>query len=154
MEDLGTHILIVDDESEIRDIFSERLEAMGYVCFAAPNGEAALQVMATERVDLALVDLRMPGMSGQVLFEHMVAQYRDIAVIFVTAMDDVDIAVRNLKLGAHDYLVKPVPLRRLRKAIEEALHSRKTERSRKRSCWLWTGSGADSSSNVPGRWPL
>lgn len=122
MENLETHILIVDDESEIRDIFRESLEAMGHVCFAAPNGEAALQVMATEKIDLALVDLRMPGMSGQVLFEHMVAQHRDVAVIFVTAMDDVDIAVRNLKFGAFDYLVKPVPLRRLRQAIEEALH--------------------------------
>ena len=119
-----SHILVVDDEYEIRYVFKESLEESGYACHVASSGDAALQVLATETVDLALVDIMMPGMSGLTLFERIMERYPDVAVIFITGMNDVNIAVRHLKHGACDYLVKPVTLGRLKQAVEETLDKR------------------------------
>ncbi len=120
-----THILVVDDEDGIRDLFKDNLEEQGYICHAAPSGDAALEVLANDRVDLALVDVMMPGMTGLSLFQHVKERYPGVAVVFVTAMDDLDLAVDYLKNGAYDYVVKPVTRRRLQQVVEEALERRR-----------------------------
>ena len=119
-----SRILIVDDEEEIRGLFKETLEESGYTCFSASGGNAALQALAAEEVEVVVTDIMMPGMSGLTLFEHIQERYPDIAVIFVTAMDDVSLAVQKLKAGAYSYLVKPVTLRRLKQEVREALDKR------------------------------
>lgn len=124
MSDQSAKILILDDEKEIREMFKETLEDRGYLCRTAASGEEALEMLEEESVDLLLLDIVMPKMSGLTFFEHAKEQDPDIAVIFITALDDVDLAVRNLKHGAFDYLVKPVPVKRLHKAIEEVLSKR------------------------------
>ena len=127
MQEAKTHVLVIDDEPDIRELFSESLEEEGYVCFAAASGNEALQVLDAQGVDVAVVDIIMPGMSGLTLFEHIKDRHPYVAVIFVTAMDDVDIAVRNLKDGAYDYVLKPVTLRRLKEAVREVLDRRDEE---------------------------
>ncbi|MBI4282546.1 MAG: response regulator [Chloroflexi bacterium] len=117
-------LLIVDDEAGIRDMFQETLEECGYACLTAPSGEAALEVLANNPVDLLLLDILMPKMSGLACFEHVKERYPDVAVIFVTAMDDVPLAVRNMREGAFDYLVKPMTAKLLEQAVEEALARR------------------------------
>ena len=124
MRQTETHVLIVDDEPEIRELFKETLEASGHACHMSANGDSALSVLATQPVDLALVDITMPGMSGFTLFEHIKERWPNTAVIFVTAMDNVAVGVDNLKQGAYDYLVKPVSQDRLDKAVEEVLTRR------------------------------
>lgn len=96
----------------------------GYLCHAAPSGEAALAVLSNEPVDLALVDIMMPGMTGLTLFQHMKERYPDVAVVFSTAVNDVTIVVDHLKYGAYDFMVKPVSWKRLLQVVSEALDRR------------------------------
>ena len=126
MNPAKTHILVVDDEDELRELFREHLEKAGYACDTASSGKRALEVLTAKPIDLVLVDIMMPRMSGLTLFERIREDSLDVAVIFVSAMDDVEIAVGNVKHGAYDYLVKPVTLRRLREAVEEALDRRRS----------------------------
>ena len=118
-------ILIVDDEKGIREMFKEALEDRGFECRTAGSGEEALVVLDEEKFDLLLLDIVMPKMSGLTFFEHAKERDEDIAVIFITALDDVELAVRNLKHGAFDYLVKPVPVKRLYRSVDEVLAKRR-----------------------------
>lgn len=124
MVESKANILIIDDEEGIRDIFSETLEEAGYSCRTAAGGEVALSLLSSEAFDLALVDIMMPKMSGLTFFDFMKGRYPDVAVIFITAMDDVKIAVRNLNEGAYDYLVKPVTMQRLQQSVVKVLSKR------------------------------
>lgn len=114
-------ILVVDDERGLRDLHQENLEDAGYICFTADNGEAALEILAVEAIDLAVVDIIMPGMSGLQLFHRMKEHYPWTAVLFVTAVDQMDVAVSRVKEGAFDYLIKPVSRANLIGAVGEAL---------------------------------
>ena len=125
-------LLIVDDEAGIRDMFKETLEECGYACLTASSGEVALETMSKNAVDLLLLDILMPKMSGLACFERLKERYPDVAVVFVTAMDDVPLAVRNMQEGAFDYLVKPMTAKRLEQAVEEALVRRNTQLAEKR----------------------
>ena len=119
------HVLVVDDEDKIREPVKLILELEGYVCHDARSGDAALQVLATRSVDLALVDVMMPGMTGLSLFEQMKERFPDVAVVFVTGLDDIDFAVKHLKEGAYDYLVKPVAGERLLQVVKDTLQKRR-----------------------------
>ena len=101
-------ILIVDDEEGIREMFKETLEDCGYACRTAPSGEVALEILSSSTIDLLLLDILMPKMDGLTCFEQIRESYPDVGVVFVTAMDDVSVAVRNIQEGAYDYLVKPI----------------------------------------------
>lgn len=114
-------ILVVDDEGGLRDLHQENLEDAGFVCFSAANGQAALEILANEAIDLAVIDIIMPGMSGLELFQRMKEQYPWIAVLFVTAVDQMDVAVSRVKGGACDYLVKPISKAKLIGSVNEAL---------------------------------
>ena len=114
-------ILVVDDESGLRDLHSENLEDAGFICHTASDGQTALEVLAVEAIDLAVVDIMMPGMSGLELFQRMKEQFPWVGVLFVTAMDQMDVAVSRLKDGAFNYLIKPVNKATLIEAVNEAL---------------------------------
>lgn len=117
-----THqILIVDDEKGLRDLHQENLEEAGFICFTASGGQAALDVLSVEAIDLAIVDVMMPEMSGLDLFNRMKELYPWVGVLFVTAVDQMDVAVSQVKGGARDYLVKPVNRAKLIDAVNEAL---------------------------------
>ena len=120
----GSSILIVDDEPGIRDLHKDILEEEGFLCHLASGGEDALTVLATHGVDLVLMDIIMPGMTGLSLFQRVSELYPDISVIFVTALNDLDLVVEHLKNGAYDYIVKPVRRKRLLQAVGDALHRR------------------------------
>ena len=122
----GSSILVVDDEDGLRDLLKESLEEQGYLWYTASNGDDALRVLATTVVDLAVVDVMMPGMTGSTLFQRVRERHPDVTIIFATALDDLSLAVEHLKNGAYDYLVKPVTPKRLRKVIEDALSKRRT----------------------------
>ena len=124
MEHPCGRILIVDDEVEIREVIKEALECQGYHCHTAPCGDAALEVLTHEPVDLALIDIIMPGMSGPSLFQLIKALHPDVAVVFVTAIHGLSTAVEQLKGGAYDYIVKPFSLASLYQQVESALERR------------------------------
>ncbi len=143
MEPANANILIVDDEVGITELYGEVLEQSGYICHTASGGEAALEILAANRIELALLDIAMPGMDGLTLFNHMLERHSDSAVIFITAMDVLNVAVGNLKQGAYDYLVKPVSLERLRQCVSEVLGRRKTMLEQKQKLGLFDQKGRE-----------
>ena len=90
------------------------------VCCTASNGSEALAFIESHPIDILITDIRMPGMSGLELQERMKAQNLSLPIIFVTGHGDVPTAVRTLKLGAFDFLEKPVDAEALADAIEAA----------------------------------
>jgi len=124
MSRTGNRILIVDDEAPVRSVLNALLRESGYGTLEASSGAEALARLEDEPVDLVLTDLRMPNVSGMQLLERVVARGDDTAVVVLTACEDLPMAVRAMKLGAHDYLVKPVQADQLLRAVEQALQRR------------------------------
>ena len=121
-------ILIVDD-SEDNVLLARKYLEDEHACYTALCGEDALKILATEPIDLALLDIMMPRMTGLTLFQFVRELRPDLAVIFLTSVDDLNMAVDHMKSGAADYLLKPVTRQRLRQVVQDAL----TERHRKLS---------------------
>ena len=113
--------MVVDDEKDLRELLQEDLEDAGFVCFTASSGRDALGVLAAEEIDLAVVDVMMPEMSGVDLFTKVKEEYPRVAVLFVSVENRMDVAVSQIKGGALDYLVKPVEKTKLIEAVHEAL---------------------------------
>jgi diguanylate cyclase (GGDEF)-like protein len=101
-------ILIVDDERFFRDLYRDVLEARGHAVRVAGSGQEALQAVSEERFDLMLTDLVMPSTDGIALVAEVQAIDPELEAVVVTGKDDVRLAVRALKAGCADFLVKPV----------------------------------------------
>ena len=95
-------ILIVDDEYSVRDSLHSWFRKDGFRVTAAENAAQALKIMQDDRFDVALLDIKMPGMDGMELQEHIHQIDPEVAVIMITAFASVDTAVRALKQGAFD----------------------------------------------------
>jgi len=114
-------ILIVDDEANICDLLKDSLSTRGYHCVTARNAAEALECFEKTDFDVALLDVKMPGMSGVQLLEQVKSKYSSLAVIMLTAVDDVETAVLTMKAGACDYITKPFDLDRVDNAVRVAL---------------------------------
>lgn len=117
-------ILIVDDDESIRWLFAEALGAR-YFCTCAGNADEALSLLARESFALLLTDVSMPGLSGVELLRRTVEQYPDMAVIIVSGIDRTQRVLDAVRLGASDYLIKPVDLDVLELSVERTLERRK-----------------------------
>ncbi|MEJ2078729.1 MAG: response regulator, partial [Acidobacteriota bacterium] len=100
-------LLVVDDEPKIRRILELSLSDLGYRVLGAANATEAETLLSEEPVDLVLADLQLPDRSGIELLERIRAAHADLPVILITAYGSVETAVRAIKLGAFDYVVKP-----------------------------------------------
>ena len=100
-------ILVVDDELSLRDSLKEWLEEEGFTVGMAESGQQALNMLATEDYHLMLTDIRMPGMDGVELLTRAKKDSPALEVIMMTAYATIETAVNAMKIGAHDYLVKP-----------------------------------------------
>ncbi len=103
-------ILVVDDEPLQRELLKGFLENQGFQVLTAENGEDALRLFQTEAIGLALLDHKMPGMTGDELLARMKEINPLVRAIMITAYGEVDTAVNVMKLGADDFLEKPVDL--------------------------------------------
>ena len=103
-------LLIVDDIAENRDVLSRRLGRRGFLIETADDGQSALDIIASQPIDLVLLDVMMPGMSGlEVLKEIRKSRSRlELPVIMVTALNESFDAVEALSIGANDYVTKPI----------------------------------------------
>ncbi|HPD21228.1 MAG: sigma-54-dependent transcriptional regulator [Desulfomonilia bacterium] len=120
-------ILIVDDEESIRFSLKGGLEDEGYHTLLAANGEEAVQVIERNEIDLILLDIWMPGKDGlQILEELNKSGYR-IPVIIMTGHGSIDTAVRATRLGALDFIEKPLDLNKIIITINNTLHLRALE---------------------------
>ena len=121
----GTRCLIVDDEAPLRRVLLHLMESDGFRCVEASNGAEALDLLAEAPFDLILSDLRMPVMSGAELLREVRERYPDTAMVMITAVADVEVAVSCLALGAADYVVKPYQLEDVRARVSQALDKRR-----------------------------
>jgi len=127
----GTTILVVDDEDGIRQALTRFLTRLGYQVQAAANAKEALDRQAEHHPQAMLCDIRMPETSGVELLPKMLAQDPDLAIIMLTAIDEPRTAIECLKLGASDYLIKPVDLDELEFSLQHALRQRQLEMDRR-----------------------
>jgi DNA-binding response OmpR family regulator len=125
-------ILLVDDEPAIVGVIRERLEREGFRVTIAPDGETALEALATADYALLLLDIGLPGIDGFEVLRRLRAMGQDLPVILLTARGDEIDRVVGLELGADDYVVKPFSARELA-ARTRALLRRTTEISRLRA---------------------
>lgn len=115
------HILVVDDEVNIRNALVTMLEKKGYQLYGAGTGEEALQHLEEVRMDLVITDLRMPGIGGMEFMYRLKEQWPDTEVVVMTAFGSIDTAVAAMRLGAYDYLTKPIDRERFPVVVEKAL---------------------------------
>jgi len=117
-------VLVVDDEAPLRDILHRGLSQIGgFMVEEAPNGQEAINRIEKEIFDLVLTDLMMPEMDGMELLKIIKGTRPEMPVIMMTAYGSIDTAVEAMKIGANDYITKPVDLRdlllRISKVLEE-----------------------------------
>src|SRR5882762_5979141 len=127
----GTTVLVVDDEDGIRQALTRFLTRLGYTVQAAANATEALAKQAEHHPQAMLCDIRMPETSGVELLPKVLAQDPDLAVLMLTAIDEPRTAIECLKLGAYDYLIKPVDLEELELSLQHALRQRQLEVDRR-----------------------
>lgn len=112
-------ILIAEDEEPIANLIRINLRRAGYSCTWAPDGEKAADLMGSEKFDLVLLDVMLPGFNGYELMEY--ARTLELPVIFLTALGSTENKVKGLKMGADDYLTKPFEIVELLARVEVVL---------------------------------
>jgi adenylate cyclase len=120
-------VLVVDDNEENRDLLARRLRRQEYEVLTAAGGVAALDVLARTPVDLVLLDVMMPDVDGYAVLQRIKADpaRRDIPVLMISALDQMDSVVRCIELGAEDYLAKPFDPVLLRARIGACLEKKR-----------------------------
>mgnify|MGYP001312294705 CR=1 FL=1 len=114
-------VLVVDDEDDIRELLELSLMRMGLACDAAGTLQAARELLAQRRYRLCLTDMRLPDGDGLELVEHIQTSQPGLPVAVITAYGSIATAIRALKLGAFDFVTKPVELKALRELVSHAL---------------------------------
>jgi len=119
---MNAYVLIVDDEVRYRDLYADTLGSAGLSVQTASSAEEALKIITSKPPGMVVTDVRMPGESGIDLLTRVREKIPELPFLIVTAYADVRDAVTALKLGAVDYLTKPVDLDELIAAVRDALH--------------------------------
>ena len=122
---LERRCLVVDDEASLRAALVRVMQGAGFDVLEAASGLQALQVLAREEVALLLTDVRMPEMPGPELLRTVRTRHPDVAVVMITAVAEVDVAVSCLALGAMDYITKPFLIEEIRARTAQALEKRR-----------------------------
>ena len=132
MTEAGKSVLVVEDDLGTRELLARSLRACGYDCHLACDGDEAMELLSTIGIDLALLDIVMPSTTGLSLFKYMKDNHPEVAVIFVTAVDDLQLVAEYFKQGAYDYIVKSTVKQRLTSSVQEALERRQAKLQDKR----------------------
>ncbi len=118
-------VLIVDDEETVCDFICDGLAEEGYICDTASNADNALTILKRQSFDVVLLDIRLPGISGIDLLKTVDNCYQMTEIVVITGINDVNTAVKAMKLGASDYIVKPFTLDKLNASISSVLKKRR-----------------------------
>lgn len=126
-------ILIVEDEKAIRNVLKNILqdENKAYQISEAEHGKAAIDLLAQEEQDLVLCDIKMPGVDGLEVLEHIRAKHPDTTVVMISGHGDLETAVDSMRKGAFDYISKPPDLNRLLNTVRNALDRHNLEQENK-----------------------
>jgi len=126
------NILIVDDEVQIRDMLSRILARQGYNCTLSANAQEARNCLETHVFDIVLCDVNMPGESGVKLAQHIHTEYKDIAVIMATGVDDPLVADAAIQAGIYGYIIKPLDMNEVLINVRNSLRRRELEIANRR----------------------
>jgi DNA-binding response OmpR family regulator len=118
---LSNKILLVDDEHEFVQTLAQRLKLRGYDVVTALSGEECLEKFSSKPFDLVVLDLMMPGMSGLEVLAGLKRAEKSIPVILLTGHGSTKEGMEGMKLGAADYLMKPLDINQLTDKMEEIL---------------------------------
>jgi len=114
-------MLIVDDERSELEVLTKYFETQGYAVSTAADGHEAAVAFTRQRPDVVLLDMRMPGMDGLQVLKRLREVDADVAVIMVTANEDLELARETLTVGAFDYVAKPFDFEHLARAVSAAV---------------------------------
>ena len=118
------NLLIVDDEEPFLESMKKRLELRGFAVTCVNRGDKAIEAARQHPVDIALVDLKMPGVSGEQTLETLKREHEWMEVVILTGHGSVDSAVECTKSGAYSYLQKPCELEHLLEVLQDAYKKR------------------------------
>ncbi len=125
-------VLVVDDERVVRDGCQRVLSGKGYDVLTAADGQQAMDLLAGQTVDMMLLDLKMPVMSGEAVLEQTMSLYPDMPVIIITGHGTIDTAVECMKKGAYDFITKPFQIDQFLLTVNRAAEKRRLEQRAKR----------------------
>jgi signal transduction histidine kinase/DNA-binding response OmpR family regulator len=125
-------ILVVDDEDQVVQIFQDLLTQQGYEVVSCGNGDDAIQLVTSQKFDLVLTDINLPGTDGLEVVRAAKAADKDTCVILITGYASTTTAIDALRQGAYDYITKPFDLWETAKAIERGIESRILARENRR----------------------
>lgn len=114
-------LLVVEDDAAIRELLEEELQDAGYTTLGVPSAEEAIALLSHTTVSLVITDVRLPGMTGIQLLQQLRQAGSELGIIVITAFGTIDQAVEALKLGADDFLTKPLDLDAIRDAVFRVL---------------------------------
>ena len=120
-------ILVVDDEKNIRETLIDVLQDEGYTTSEAADGEQALKILAGRRVDIVLLDIWLPGIGGIDVLKKIREQFSSVTVVMISGHGTVNLAVEAIKIGAFDFIEKPLSIDRLLMVLEKACKMRELE---------------------------
>lgn len=125
-------ILVIDDEQGIREVLSGILEDEGHEVFAVEDGIEGLQLLKTEPVDLVLLDVWLPNMGGIDVLKRIKTDYPETQVIIISGHGNIDLAVKAVKLGAFDFMEKPLSLEKVVTLVKNALEMEQLKKENRR----------------------
>ena len=127
------YVLVVDDQQVVRDFLKRSLEGSGFAVKQAGSAVIALELMATAPASVVLCDVRMPVNNGLWLTEQLRARWPDVPVIMITALEDEETISACRRLGAFDYLTKPISQKQLLDAVRRAMATLEENARRRRT---------------------
>ena len=125
---MNERILVVDDEPRAREILADNLQSEGYRVVEAPDSETAISLVRENDLNLVLLDLMLPDIGGIEVLKEIIKLKPALPVIMISGQGTIDNAVQATKLGAYDFLVKPVERERVLLAVRNALERNRMRR--------------------------
>ena len=125
------HILVVEDNADMRELFCTVLSDSGYQCLPAADGVEALELMDKEYVDLIVADIMMPNMDGYALTKAVRDAKLELPILMVTVKDQFDDMQKGFRAGTDDYMIKPINVRELVLRVEALLRRAKIQSEKK-----------------------
>lgn len=120
MAEATPQLLLVDDEERFLTTLRKRLEEKGYPVMTATSGREALNLIQEKQPDVVVLDIIMPGMNGIETLGEIQKMSRGVEVVVLTGHGTIDTAIEGMRLGAHDYLLKPTDIDHLVEKIQSA----------------------------------
>ena len=151
LETLPPRVLVVDDDSMLRNLLFEVLSYEGYTVEAAIDGEDALRRLAAASFDLVITDVVMPGISGVDVLRTARRRYPDIDVIVMTGYASIETAIRSIRLGAVDYITKPFNIEYVRVLVAKTIEISRLRRAQRDAVVMSDLAGIDISTGLYNR---